>query len=76
MKKKNSSIGSTIKNLIILVVIGVGIWLVYTNFIAGGNSGFNIESGNAFGTPSRSQPKEVDNEGHTEDFWTNNKFKW
>lgn len=73
MKRKKSS---KLKNFIVLLIfIGAGV-LVYKYFIEGTNTGFNIDTSSSFGVPKRGEKKEVDSQGHTEEFWTNHKFKW
>lgn len=76
MKKKKSSKLKKLITLVIVIIVGV----LFYKFVIKGNEGiFTIESSSssgAFGSPQKSEKKELDSQGHTEDFWTNNKFKW
>lgn len=73
MKREKSS--KLKKTVILLCVIGAGV-LFYKFFIQGQNLGINIDTSSSFGVPQKGEKKQVDSKGHTEEFWTNNKFKW
>ncbi len=76
MKKKKKQSGSKISQFLFLIILAGTIAFLFKIF-TDKDSGFKIESsGNTFKSPQRKEVKEVDKAGHTEDFWTNNKFKW
>ena len=76
MKSKSRKKSSAFKQIILLSVIVVAIVFAYKGIVQSKEKGFDIAASNFLGKPGKRTPKELDEAGHTEGFWTNNKFKW
>lgn len=75
MKSKSKKSNSNFKQYFILAVIVGAIVFLFKTF-TDGESAFNIDSSSSFGSPVKKGDKNLDEAGHTEDFWTSGRFKW
>ena len=75
-KPKKKSSGSKIRQFIFLLALAGAIAFLFKTFTSE-DSVFKIETGSStFGSPVKKSDKNLDEAGHTEDFWTSGRFKW
>lgn len=76
MKKKNN-IFSKLKQILITVIIIAFFIFLFSTLVDDDSNFYNIQSGSeTFGSPVKKGDKSLDSQGHTEEFWTNHRFKW